>query len=139
VFGIFTYIQSRPLDCSSSTNPGRQHAFRTHSPRPLSTSQNLRYPRYTTEGLRLHTLPPHGYAPALTFFRTSTGSVTVCVGSATFTGLGIYSYASGMSQLREREMEILKSGSRVTMQARRFGIFGLSSVLVGLGVYRLVN
>jgi hypothetical protein len=44
-----------------------------------------------------------------------------------------------MSQLREREMEILKSGSRVTMQARRFGIFGLSSVLVGLGVYRLVN
>ncbi|GAB7327995.1 hypothetical protein MBLNU13_g00055t1 [Cladosporium sp. NU13] len=61
------------------------------------------------------------------------------MGSATFTGLGIYSYASGMSQLREREMEIMKSGSRVTMQARRLGIFGLSSVLVGLGVYRLVN
>jgi hypothetical protein len=27
----------------------------------------------------------------------------------------------------------------VTMQARRLGIFGLSGVLVGLGVYRLVN
>jgi hypothetical protein len=44
-----------------------------------------------------------------------------------------------MSQLREREAEILRSGSRVTMQARRLGIFGLSGVLVGLGVYRLVN
>jgi hypothetical protein len=60
-------------------------------------------------------------------------------GSAAFTGLGIYSYASGMSQLKEREAEILRSGSRVTMQARRLGIFGLSGVLVGLGVYRLVN
>ena len=72
-------------------------------------------------------------------FRKSFRLVTVYIGSATFTGLGIYSYASGMSQLREREMEIMKSGSRVTMQARRLGIFGLSSVLVGLGVYRLVN
>jgi hypothetical protein len=139
VFKILTYIQDRLLGCLSSTDPDRQHAFRTHSPRPVSASQNLRYARYTTERLRLHTLPPYGYAPALFFFSIWTGWVTVYVGSATFTGLGIYSYASGMSQLREREMEILKSGSRVTMQARRFGIFGLSSVLVGLGVYRLVN
>ncbi|KAM0715104.1 hypothetical protein Q7P37_009569 [Cladosporium fusiforme] len=41
------------------------------------------------------------------------------MGSAAFTGLGIYSYASGMSQLRQREAEILKSGSRVTMGMRR--------------------
>ena len=61
------------------------------------------------------------------------------MGSAAFTGLGIYSYASGMSQLRQREAEILKSGSRVTMQARRMGILGLSATMVGLGVYRLVN
>jgi hypothetical protein len=65
--------------------------------------------------------------------------LTKRTGSAAFTGLGIYSYASGMSQLKEREAEILRSGSRVTMQARRLGIFGLSGVLVGLGVYRLVN
>jgi hypothetical protein len=84
-------------------------------------------------------LPPYGYAFALIIIRGWTGLVTLYTGSATFTGLGIYSYASGMSQFREREMEILKSGSRVTMQARRLGIFGLSSVLVGLGVYRLVN
>lgn len=44
-----------------------------------------------------------------------------------------------MSQLRQREAEILKSGSRVTMQARRMGILGLSATMVGLGVYRLVN
>lgn len=61
------------------------------------------------------------------------------IGSATFAGLGIYSYASGMSQLRQREAEILKSGSRVTMQMRRMGIFGLSATLVGMGAYRLVN
>lgn len=42
-----------------------------------------------------------------------------------------------MSQLRQREMEILKSGSRVTMGMRKGGIFGLSAVLVGMGVYRL--
>jgi hypothetical protein len=84
-------------------------------------------------------LPPYGYALAFLVFHKRNKLVTLLTGSATFTGLGIYSYASGMSQLREREMEIMKSGSRVTMQARRLGIFGLSSVLVGLGVYRLVN
>ncbi|KAF2169133.1 hypothetical protein M409DRAFT_52419 [Zasmidium cellare ATCC 36951] len=61
------------------------------------------------------------------------------MGSIAFTGLGIYSYASGMKQLRERELEILKSGSRFGLGARRGGIVGMSAVLVGLGVYRLVN
>jgi hypothetical protein len=117
----------------------RQYAFRAQCAYALSTCKNQGHSRRATEGLRLHALPPHGYAHALIIFLERTRLVTVYIGSATFTGLGIYSYASGMSQLREREMEIMKSGSRVTMQARRLGIFGLSSVLVGLGVYRLVN
>lgn len=60
-------------------------------------------------------------------------------GSMAFTGLGIYSYASGMKQLREREMEILKSGSRFGLGARKGGILGISAALVGIGMYRLVN
>lgn len=58
-------------------------------------------------------------------------------GSAAFTGLGIYSYASGMKQLREREREIMKSGSLVGLGPRRGMIYMLSAGLVGLGVYRL--
>ncbi|KAK4540398.1 hypothetical protein LTR36_009255 [Oleoguttula mirabilis] len=61
------------------------------------------------------------------------------MGSAAFTGLGIYSYASGMSQLRQREIEILKSGSRFSLGARKASIYALSASLVGLGVYRLTN
>lgn len=53
--------------------------------------------------------------------------------------MGIYSFASGMKQLRERELEILKSGSRFGMRSRRAGIYVLSATLVGLGVYRLQN
>jgi hypothetical protein len=117
----------------------RQNAFRTQRAHPISACENQRHARRATKGLRLYTLPPYGYASTLFIFLRWNRLLTVYVGSATFTGLGIYSYASGMSQLREREMEIMKSGSRVTMQARRLGIFGLSSVLVGLGVYRLVN
>lgn len=61
------------------------------------------------------------------------------IGSAAFTGLGIYTYNSGRKQLNERELEILRSGSRFGIGARRFGLVGLSAALVGVGVYRLVN
>ncbi|KAK3074876.1 hypothetical protein LTR53_002330 [Teratosphaeriaceae sp. CCFEE 6253] len=61
------------------------------------------------------------------------------MGSVVFTGMGIYSYASGMRQLRERNLEILRSGSRFGLSARRGAIYALSGTLVGLGVYRLVN
>jgi hypothetical protein len=60
-------------------------------------------------------------------------------GSAAFTGLGIYSYASGMSQLQKQKHEILKAKSRFGMGARKGGIFGISAILVAMGVYRLTN
>nr|POE56412.1 hypothetical protein CFP56_50956 [Quercus suber] len=55
------------------------------------------------------------------------------LGSAAFSALGVYSYASGMSQLREREREILRSGSRFGLGARKGAIYVLSASLVGLG------
>ncbi|KAF2767061.1 hypothetical protein EJ03DRAFT_161413 [Teratosphaeria nubilosa] len=61
------------------------------------------------------------------------------MGSLVFTGLGVYTYGSGMRQLREREMEILRSGTMFGMRVRRGSIYALSASLVGLGVYRLVN
>ncbi|TKA76662.1 hypothetical protein B0A55_02596 [Friedmanniomyces simplex] len=61
------------------------------------------------------------------------------MGSAVFTGMGIYSYASGTRPLRERELEILRSGSRFGLGARKGAIYALSASLVGLGVYRLTN
>ena len=59
------------------------------------------------------------------------------MGSAAFAGLGIYSYASGMSELKKKEREILKSGSRFGIGPRKGGIYLISGVLVGLGVWRL--
>ncbi|EME46250.1 hypothetical protein DOTSEDRAFT_127204 [Dothistroma septosporum NZE10] len=61
------------------------------------------------------------------------------MGSAAFTGLGIYTWHSGMKQLREREYEIVKSGTRFGVQARKGAILVTSAVMVGLGVYRLRN
>lgn len=61
------------------------------------------------------------------------------VGSAAFTGLGIYTYASGMKQLREREREIMRNANRLTLGARKGMIYAMSAGLVGLGVYRLRN
>ena len=60
------------------------------------------------------------------------------MGSAAFTGLGAYTWYSGRKQLHERESEFLRSGSRFGIGARKFGLGGLSVVLVGVGVYRLV-
>ena len=57
-------------------------------------------------------------------------------GATAFGGLGAYTYYSGHQQLSLREKEIMKSGTRIGMRARRFGITGISGVLVGLGLYR---
>ena len=61
------------------------------------------------------------------------------MGSAAFTGLGAYTWYSGRKQLQERELEILRSGSRFGLQARRASVLGMSAMLVAVGAYRLVN
>ncbi|THW31154.1 hypothetical protein D6D21_10762 [Aureobasidium pullulans] len=58
------------------------------------------------------------------------------LGATAFGTLGAYTYWSGHRELRTREAEIMKSGSRLTMAARRLGITGLSGMLVGLGLWR---
>ncbi|KAI4834383.1 hypothetical protein E4T44_08850 [Aureobasidium sp. EXF-8845] len=58
------------------------------------------------------------------------------MGATAFGSLGAYTYWSGHRELRTREQEIMRSGSRLTMAARRLGITGLSGMLVGLGLWR---
>ncbi|KAF9630198.1 hypothetical protein BFW01_g379 [Lasiodiplodia theobromae] len=61
------------------------------------------------------------------------------MGASAFIGLGVYSYISGHSQLREQRARQLAEKSLLGLRARKASITGLAGVLVGLGVYRLVN
>ncbi|KAJ4309812.1 hypothetical protein N0V94_008757 [Neodidymelliopsis sp. IMI 364377] len=58
------------------------------------------------------------------------------VGSATFVGLGAFTYVSGRSQLKAQEAVIRQSKSMFGMGSRRAAITTTSAVFVGLGVYR---
>lgn len=63
-------------------------------------------------------------------------TANVYIGSATFLGLGAFTYVSGHSQLRAQEKVIRQSKSMFGMGSRRAAITGTSAVFVGLGVYR---
>ncbi|CAE7013377.1 hypothetical protein CFE70_002365 [Pyrenophora teres f. teres 0-1] len=58
------------------------------------------------------------------------------VGSATFVGLGVFTYVSGHSQIRANEAAIRASKSIFGMRSRGAAITGTSAVMVGLGIYR---
>ncbi|KAI9806760.1 MAG: hypothetical protein M1825_006217 [Sarcosagium campestre] len=60
-------------------------------------------------------------------------------GSAALIGLGVYSFFSSRHQLNLQRAKIIKSGSRFGMQTRQTGVTGMAAVLVGMGVWRLVN
>lgn len=60
-------------------------------------------------------------------------------GSAAFIGLGIYSYYTGMSNLRKQEIEIMRSATKYKMGSRRLGIFSISATLIGMGIWRAFN
>ena len=62
-----------------------------------------------------------------------------CLGASAFIGLGTYSYFSGRYQLRRQEAAILKSGSMFGMRTRQTGISGIAAVLIGMGLWRLIN
>lgn len=74
--------------------------------------------------------------PALLFPRRKFTYVFLPTGASAFGGLGAYTYWSGQRQLRLREQEILKSGSKINMAARRLGITSIAAVLIGMGAYR---
>ncbi|KAL2814713.1 hypothetical protein BDW59DRAFT_167067 [Aspergillus cavernicola] len=60
-------------------------------------------------------------------------------GSAAFIGLGVYSYVTGMSNLRKQEKAIMMSPTKYKMGSRRLGLATISAALVGMGVWRAVN
>ncbi|KAJ5217148.1 hypothetical protein N7468_010156 [Penicillium chermesinum] len=66
---------------------------------------------------------------------------TACrlTGSAAFVGLGVYSYYTGMRNLRKQEQVIMNSTTKYKMGSRKLGIATISASLVGVGVYRLFN
>ncbi|KAL4908161.1 hypothetical protein BDW74DRAFT_146952 [Aspergillus multicolor] len=59
-------------------------------------------------------------------------------GSAAFVGLGVYSYYTGMTNLRKQEKAIMQSATKYKMGSRRLGITTISAALVGLGIWRAV-
>jgi len=60
-------------------------------------------------------------------------------GSGAFIGLGVYSYYSGQAQLNNKRAELMKSKNLLSFKTRQMGISGIAMVLVGMGLYRLVN
>ncbi|KAI8936641.1 hypothetical protein NX059_007040 [Plenodomus lindquistii] len=58
------------------------------------------------------------------------------VGTATFLGLGAFTYVSGHSQLQANAAVIRASKSIFGMRSRQTAITGTSAVMVGLGLYR---
>ncbi|EEA24036.1 hypothetical protein TMatcc_007112 [Talaromyces marneffei ATCC 18224] len=60
-------------------------------------------------------------------------------GSAAFMGLGVYSYYTGMRNLKQQEKAIMRSASKYKMGSRQLGIATLSASLIGVGLYRAFN
>jgi hypothetical protein len=58
------------------------------------------------------------------------------IGSATFLGLGAFTYISGHSQIQANAATIRASKSMFGVRSRGMAITGTSAVMVGLGVYR---
>ncbi|KAI9932807.1 hypothetical protein ASPWEDRAFT_166459 [Aspergillus wentii DTO 134E9] len=60
-------------------------------------------------------------------------------GSAAFIGLGVYSYYTGMKNLRMQEKTIMQSATKYKMGSRQLGIATISATLVGMGLWRAFN
>ena len=61
------------------------------------------------------------------------------LGATTFVAVGAYTYISGTISLRANKSTILKSGSMFGIKSRQTALAGTSLMLVGAGVYRLLN
>jgi hypothetical protein len=82
-----------------------------------------------------------GLEKSVSLLSEFSGSKLTCTatGATAFIGLGGYTYFSGHNQLRQRQAQILKSGSRLGLKARGVGITIMSIGLGAIGLYRLVN
>ena len=64
---------------------------------------------------------------------------SLSTGAGAFIGAGAYVYISGRNGLKDREKEIMKRSRYIGMRGRLTSLTILSSTLVGLGLYRLIN
>jgi hypothetical protein len=72
--------------------------------------------------------------------RSKTCLADTCeTGSAAFIGAGIYSYHSGMANLRKQEKNIMQSTSQYKMGSRRLGVGAIAATLISMGIYRAFN
>ncbi|KAJ5640620.1 hypothetical protein N7528_000245 [Penicillium herquei] len=60
-------------------------------------------------------------------------------GSAAFVGLGVYSYYTGMQNLRKQEKIIMQGPTKYKMGSRQLGIATISATLIGMGLWRAFN
>ncbi|KAH9873291.1 hypothetical protein J1614_005689 [Plenodomus biglobosus] len=85
-------------------------------------------------------LPSHvpTFKEALEQDRAQFDDCTPCrvVGTATFLGLGAFTYISGHSQIQANAAAIKASKSMFGIRSRRAAITATSAVMAGLGVYR---
>lgn len=54
-------------------------------------------------------------------------------------GLGVYSYYTGMANLRKQEKAIMQGPTKYKMGSRKLGIASISVTLVGMGLWRAFN
>lgn len=127
---------ARALGRSRHTHPKLLHLS---SPHPSPTSPTPPNLPHMSKDLSLYKLSqPEKLNDVLAADKEDCLSCRI-TGASAFLALGAYTYYSGTTQLQARQAEILKSGSRFGMRARGGGVVGLSAVLAGMGLYRLVN
>ncbi|KAJ5744370.1 hypothetical protein N7533_009240 [Penicillium manginii] len=80
-----------------------------------------------------------GYAEKGNYYALDTFSDTTLLGSGAFIGLGVYSYYTGMNNLRQQEKMIMQSATKYKMGSRRLGIATISATMIGAGVWRAFN
>jgi hypothetical protein len=85
-------------------------------------------------------LQSHRYATPHTIDLDVPGVLTIeSSGSAAFIGLGVYSYLTGMRNLRRQEKAIMQSPTKYKMGSRQLGIATISASLIGMGLWRAFN
>lgn len=93
----------------------------------------------------MHVLQSDGYVYALTqefpgvSKKVDAFADVHAPGSGAFVGLGVYSYYTGMNNLRKQEKTIMQSPTKYKMGSRRLGIAAISASLIGAGVWRAFN
>lgn len=126
------HSNARPTSRSSSSRRRSARCCRTTGGRPTTARRVGLWVRPSAFPLAQLLPPNHDHRqPANRSFYNP--------GASAFIGLGVYSYISGHSQLREQRARQLAEKSLLGLRARKASITGLAGVLVGLGVYRLVN